>query len=115
MKELWKAAIGRGRRRRRQQQFRTGDHHLFFMRRDELLPPAAANAQASCPKQQPHFAALFPVRTNTRHCADEADLATPGSEAEAALAGLVEVPGVVAGSSISSPAYPAAAGRVGDV
>jgi hypothetical protein len=57
----------------------------------------------------------FPVRMNTRHCADEADLATPGSEAEAALADLVEVPGVVAGSSISSPAYPAAVGRVGDV
>ena len=53
MKESWKAAICRGRRRRRQQQFRTGDHHLFFMQRGELLPPAAANAQASCPQQQP--------------------------------------------------------------
>lgn len=47
-----------------------------------------------------------------RHCADEADPATPGFEAEAALAGLVEVPGVVDGSSISLLTDPAAAGRV---
>ena len=47
-----------------------------------------------------------------RHCADEADLAAPGFEAEAALAGFVEVPGLVNGSSISLLTDPAAAGRV---
>jgi hypothetical protein len=58
------------------------------------------------------FCGIVPGEDKDEALCEQGRPCRPGYNAEASLAGLVEIPRVVAGSSISSPADPAAACQV---